>query len=89
MQAGAILQNPITARSLFRCRPAVHLRLLARGGRMERLTSTRIRQMTDAEITAYWIARQCAKRDEGRPHTTVLRNSDRRGEIVATIDGRG
>jgi len=47
----------------------------------------RILSLTPEQVTAEWIERQRADREAGRPHYTVLRNSDRRGAIVATIDG--
>lgn len=47
----------------------------------------RLLEMTPEEITEEWIRRQREARDKGEPHYTVLRESNRRGKIVATIDG--
>ncbi len=42
--------------------------------------------MTPDEIQDFWIRRQRWLRDQSESHFTVLRNSDREGAIIATID---
>ena len=42
--------------------------------------------MTPDEITEFWVRRQRWLRDNGHAHYSVLRNSDREGAIVATVD---
>lgn len=53
----------------------------------EPFTSADVKRMTSSEIADYWVRRQQYLRASGQAHYTTLRNSDKRGEIVATIDG--
>lgn len=48
-------------------------------------TSADARTMPSNAVTGLWIARQIIARENGEPHYAVLRNSDKRGKVVATI----
>ena len=52
----------------------------------EAFTAKDARTMTPGEITDYWIRRQRYLRASGQGFYTRLRNSDRAGRVVATID---